>query len=168
MCRTLTLAAVLLVPAALLADGETFHPKDGKFTAKFPGKPKENTQTADTAVGSLKVYTATFATPEANVVMVSYTDFPAGAVKPENHASLYDGVKEGLAKNGKVVSEKDIKVGPDKLEGKEYLIDKGKQQTRFRVVVKDNRLYQVAALGTGEFVTGTDATAFLDSFEFAK
>jgi len=48
------------------------------------------------------------------------------------------------------------------------LVDKSKQQTRFRVVVKDTRLYQMAAVGTGPFVTGDEVTAFFDSFEFTK
>ena len=39
---------------------------------------------------------------------------------------------------------------------------------RFRVVLHDDRLYQVAVIGTAKFVKSKDATAFLDSFEVTK
>jgi hypothetical protein len=166
-----TLALLVLVAGGAPARpaGEVLSPGGGRFSVRFPGKPKETTQTAKTPIGDLKVYTATYATADGNVYLVSYTDFPAEAIKAENHATLFNGVREGLAgKDGKVVKDSELTVGPDKAPGREIVIDKGKQQTRFRVVVKDTRLFQVAAVGTGEFVTGTDATAFLDSFELVK
>ncbi|HJZ56156.1 MAG TPA: hypothetical protein VKE74_14410 [Gemmataceae bacterium] len=152
------------------AAGEVFRPKDGQFSVRFPGKPKENSQNADSALGQLKVYTATFATTEGNVYLVSYTDFPAGTVKPESHAALFDGVREGLKKDGKLVSETELAVGPDKLPGREIVIEKekGKQHVKFRVVIRGDRLFQVAVVGSGDFVKGKEATAFLDSFDVTK
>lgn len=157
----------LVVPAVAQPGGETFQPRGGKFAIKLPGKPKENTITTKSAVGDLKVYTATYATADGNVYMISYTDFPEAAIKPENHDTLLDGVREGIkGKDGKVVSDKEVTIGTEK--GREIVVDKGKVQSRFRVVIREHRLYQLALLGTGEFVTGKDATAFLDSFEFVK
>ena len=39
---------------------------------------------------------------------------------------------------------------------------------KFRVVLRDGRLYQVAVIGTASFVKGKDARAFLESFELVK
>lgn len=159
--------SLLLLLAPVAAAQETYAPKGGGFSVHLPGVPKEKSQTAKTPIGDLKIRTATYATADGSVYLVSYTDFPPGAIKPDDHGRLIDSVRDALkGKDGKVVSEKEIAVGPEK--GREVVIDKGKQQTRFRVVVRDHRLYQLAALGTGEFVTGKDATAFLDSFGFAK
>jgi hypothetical protein len=36
------------------------------------------------------------------------------------------------------------------------------------VVVKDRRLFQLMAVGTGGFATGSDATDFFKSFQFVK
>lgn len=165
--RTAVLLALALCPAAVADDG---HKLAGNgFSAVFPGKPKEANQTAKTPVGDLKVYTATFATADGNVFLLSHTEFPAEAVKADNHPALFDGVREGLkGKDGKLVSEKPVEVGAGKLAGREVVVDKGKRQTRFRLAVKGNRLYQVAAVGTGEFVTGAEATAFLDSLDLGK
>ena len=162
-------ALVIPITATAQPAGEVLSPKGGRFSVRFPGKPKEVTQTTKTPIGDLKVYTATYATADGNIYLVSHTEFPAEAIKPETHATLFDGVLTGLVgKDGKVVSRNEITVGPDKVPGREVVVDKGKQQTRFRVAIKENRLFQVAAVGTGEFVTGKEATTFLDSFEFTK
>jgi len=165
MHSLLPLTLVLVLGGAADSPGELIRPKNGGFALRFPGKPKENTQTTSTPVGKLSIYTATFALPDGSVFLASFTEFPAEAVKPEVRGTLFDGVVKGLAgKTGKIVSEKEIAVGKEK--GREVLIDKGKQQMRFRLVVKDNRLIQLAAIGGGEFIKGSAATTYLDSLDF--
>jgi len=161
-----SILAVLAIPALAQPPGEAFAPKDGRFSVKFPGKPKDTTQTAKTALGELKVFTATYATADGNVYMVSYNDFPEGAAKPDARDTLYDGVRDGLKRDGwKFNSEKAIELGPDKLPGREIDLEKDKKRSRLRVVLRDGRLYQAAVIGTSAFAAGKDATAFLDSFE---
>lgn len=169
MRYTVPVVLLLLLPAGVAADDE-FKPKDGRFEVHFPGKPKEATQTARTPIGDLKVYTATYATAGGNVYLVSYTDFPAAAVSA-GPDKLVDGARVGhVGKDGKLVAEKTIEVGKGsaKAAGRELVIDKGKTQTRVRLVLKDHRLYQVVVVGTGKFVTGEDATEFLNSFDFTR
>lgn len=164
-------AAIVLIAAPVGAQpkGEPFAPKDGRFSVRFPGMPKELTQTAKSPIGDLKVFTATYANSDGNAFMVSYTDFPEGAAKSENRGTLFDGVREGLkGKDGKLLDEKEVEVGPDKLPGRDIVIEKDKKRMKFRVVLRDSRLYQVAAIGTTSFVNGKDATAFLASFELTK
>ena len=74
-------------------------------------------------------------------------------------------------RDGKLVGdEKTIQFGADKWPGREFTVDKdkGKQRIKFRVVIRNNRVYQVVAIGTAEFANGKDATAFLESFELTK
>jgi hypothetical protein len=166
---SLLLLGLIVSSAAGQPDGVDVSPKGGRFKVRFPGRPKEATQKTKTPIGELAVYTATFATAEGNVFLVSHTDYPADAAKADHHPTLIAGARDGLAgKDGKVVSEAPIVHGPDKVGGREFVIDKGKTQLRFRVFVKDNRLFQAGTVGTGAFVTGKDATDFLDSFELAK
>lgn len=172
MIRILLIALPMMFVAAPLgaqSKSETYAPKDGRFSVRFPGKPKESDVTAKSTIGDLKVHTATYAQADGNVFMTSYTDFPEGAAKPENRGTLYDGVREGLkGKDGKVISDTEIEFGDDKLPGKEFEIEKDKKRMKFRVALRDGRLYQVAAIGTANFVKGKDATAFLASFELTK
>jgi hypothetical protein len=160
---------VLAAAPASAQRGEVYAPNDGRFSVRFPGKPKETTQTAKSTIGELTVATATYATSDGNVYMVSYTDFPNGAAKPETSATLFDGVREGLkGKDGKLLDEKEIKVGANKLTGRDIDIEKDKKRMRFRVTLRDGRLYQIAVIGTASFVKGKDATAFIESFDLAK
>lgn len=172
MTRTL-LALPLVVAVTLAASAQKpatpYAPKDGKFSVRFPGAPKETPQTIKTGVGELSVFSATFATSDGNAYMVSYTDFPAEAARPEARDTLYDGVRDGFkGKDGKVLVEEKRDIGPDKLPGRELELEKDRQRVKVRVVLRDGRLYQVAVLGSKSFVGGKDATAFLDSFELTK
>jgi hypothetical protein len=148
---------------------EPFASKEGKFSVRFPGKPKEATTTPKSPLGELKVHTATYATAEANVFMASFTDFPDGTGKPEMRDTLYEGVREGLkGKDGIGLTDKEIEVSKEKLPGRELEITQGKQKLRFRVVLRGDRLYQIAVIGTPAFVESKEATGFLDSFALTK
>jgi hypothetical protein len=141
----------------------------GKYKVKFPGAPKVTSQTANTAVGELTVVVAVYAGSDGNVFLVSYTDFPESATKPANHATLLDGIRDGVKgdKGRFVGGEKKLTFGPDKLPLREFVVDKDKpkQRIRCRVILRENRLYQLAVIGTTDFTGGKEATAFLDSFE---
>jgi hypothetical protein len=163
-----TLIILALVGVAVAQPGGYAHP-EGKYRAGFPNTPKLSEQVTKSAVGDLKVNIASYATSDGNVYMVSYTDFPAAATKPENHATLYAGIRDGVkGSNGQVSDEKDRTFGADKLPGREFTVTKDKVRMKFRVVLRDSRLYQVAVIGTADFVKTKDATAFLDAFDFTK
>ena len=174
MKRSLVVAALFLGLTAALsgqAPVEPYSPKDGNFTVRFPGKPKESTGSTKTPLGDLSVFTATYATSDGNIFMISYTDFPPEAAKADARDTLYDGVRDELkGKDGKVLADKAKDIGPKKLAGRDIDIerDKGKQRLRFRVVLHDGRLFQAAVIGTPKFVESKDAAAFLDSFEVTK
>ncbi len=168
------LAAVALLFAATGADSakaadDPYAPKGGGFSVRFPGKPREAIQKPKGPLGELRVFSATFATAEGNVYLVSYTDFPAGTTKTQKRSDLLDAARDGLkGKDGKVLSETDIVAGPDKSPGREIELEKGKQRVRCRVVLRGDRLYQVGVIGTPAFATGKEAAAFLGSFELNR
>jgi len=154
---------------ALAQPRAAYSSSEGKYSIKFPGEPKATTNKTKSAVGELKVNTATYVTTDTNVFMITYTDFPASATKPEHHGTLFDGLRDGLkGREGKIVSEKEIEFGPDKLPGREVVVDKGKQRVKSRIILRDTRVYQVAVMGTANFVDGQEATGFLDSLELTK
>jgi hypothetical protein len=77
-----------------------------------------------------------------------------------------EGVKGSAGKS--VGDETATEFGPDKWPSREFVVDKGKQRTRMRVVLRENRLYQLAVIGSADFVGGNDAKRFFDSFELTK
>jgi hypothetical protein len=167
--------AAIAVLVLLTGDGlvarqpETYSPDDAGFEVRFPARPKEMKATPTTKLGKLKVVTATYANADNNVFMVSYTDFPDGTAKGDNRDVLLDGVREGLkGKDGTVLLDNDVKVGADKLPGRELVLQKDKQHVRVTAVLRGDRLFQVGVVGTKEFVSGQEAAAFLKSFELVK
>ena len=164
--------ALVAFAGAGVAQPGGFTSDEGGFRIKFPGAPKVTEPTAKSAVGDLKVTVAIYATADGSAFMVSYTDFPEAATKPDQLATLLDGIRDKVkGRDGKLVGdEKTIQFGADKWPGREFTVDKdkGKQRIKFRVVIRNNRVYQVVAIGTAEFANGKDATAFLESFELTK
>jgi hypothetical protein len=114
------------------------------------------------------LFTATYSTNSGNVFMVSYSDLPKEATKKENHKSLIDGIRDGAkGKDGDIRASKEFKFGPDELFGYELDVKKGDQIVRLWVVIRESRLYQVAAIGSSSFVE-KEGKAFLESFQITK
>lgn len=173
MKRLGALLAVLTVANLAFAQGRTqvYSPTDGGFTVRFPSKPREKSETVKSSIGDLKVVTATYATSDGNAYLVSYADFPEAAAKPENRSAMYDEVRDGLkGKDGNILSDTRLDFGPNKVPGREIEIEnkKEKKRLKYRIVQVENRLFQVAVIGSTSFATGKDADAFFKSFEITK
>jgi hypothetical protein len=162
-------ALVAFASGTLAKPAGPYSSTEGGYSVRFPDSPKVNSQTAKTAVGEITVTTATYANSDGNTYLVSYADFPSAATKPENLTTLFDGVREGVKGKGKQVgTDKDQEFGTDKLPMREFVIDKEKQRIKLRAIVRDNRLYQIAVIGTADFAGGKDAKLFFESFELTK
>jgi hypothetical protein len=148
--------------------GEEYSPKGGNFTVRFPGKPRESTQKSKSTIGEVDVFAATYATSDGNVYMVSYSDLPEKATRKENLDSLFEGVREGAKGDGKVRVCDKIEFGPMKLPGRELKLEKDKQWVRMYAIVRDNRLYQIAAVGSQSFAEGKEANSFIESFQLTS
>lgn len=163
--------ALLAVAVPVAAQPSAYSSDEGKFSIKFPGAPKVTEQTAKSAIGELKVTAAVYANSDGSLFMVSYTDFPEAATKPANHETLLNGIRDHVKGGGKLVGdEKNLTFGPDKLPYREFVVDKDKpkQRIKCRVIVRGERVYQLAVIGTTDFANGKEATAFLESFELTK
>src|SRR5262249_5697914 len=99
----------------------------------------------------------------------NYCDFPA-EVKKVPLKQVYDSARDGAIANmeGKLTSEKAIKLGEH--TGREIRIDVagGKRLFRARVYLGEQRLYQVVVFGMPEAATSKEADKFLDSFKLAE
>src|SRR5262249_50703758 len=98
---------------------------------------------------------------------VIYTDYPSALVQKVGAEALYAGAKQGVSlqmPGGKVVKEDKITIGGQ--PGRELLVDvAGKLQLRLRLVLVNNRMYQVMVTGSSEFVSSGDAEKVFSSFK---
>jgi hypothetical protein len=170
--RYLGVAAMLIFFPAVgdAEEWKTYSSKDGRFSVLMPGKPQEQTQNVKTPDGKLALHLLVSAVALDRVVYVSYSDYPAKSVESKQEAFL-DGTVKGNVNSlkGKLVTEKKIAVGKGKRPGRDVLIDlpDKKQMYRSRIVLSGNRLFQVVALGSEEFVKGKEVGEYLDSFKVA-
>jgi hypothetical protein len=149
-------------------DWKTFTSKEGRFSVRMPGSPQEQTQEVKTPDGKLSVHLLVSALAVDRVVYVSYSDYPPKAVEGKQKEFLDGTVKGNVTSlKGKVLSEKKIEVGQGKLPGRELLMDlpDKKQMYRSRIVLAGNRLFQVVAVGSEEFVKSKAVGEYLDSFK---
>lgn len=143
---------------------EPYESKAGKFTAKFPGKPKETVNEVPTAVGNIKAYFIMHESP-TGAYAVSYSDYPKGHVERAGLDNVLKGAREGAAKNvkGTLKSHKAIKQGKHKGQSVTIVAAAFEIQTRHFVV--GDRLYQVLVAGKVGTTDNDTTKAFLDSFK---
>lgn len=173
LVATAVVGLVAETPIQEALSGEEFAPKGGNFAVRFPGKPKQSTQKTKSPLGEVTVNTATYATKDGDVYMVSYSDLPSGATKAENLDTLFEGVRDGAkGKDSKIVVRvgERFEFGSDKLQGYklELFNEKSDQYVKLRVIVRENRLFQIAVVGSKDFAQGKDAAEFLKSFDITK
>jgi hypothetical protein len=148
-------------------DWKEFASKEGRFKVLMRGTPEQYKLDAESDFGK-GVLHMNSVQADKTMYGANYCDFPA-EIKKAPLKQVYDSSRDGAVANleGKLASEKDIKLGD--YPGREIRIDVagGKRLFRARVYLVDQRLYQVVVFGTREAATSKDADKFLDSFKLA-
>ncbi|MHC4621910.1 MAG: hypothetical protein ACYTEQ_29580, partial [Planctomycetota bacterium] len=125
---------------------EPFRSHEGRFSVMFPGKPKKTLQSVNTPAGEIAVVTF-FAGSKESGFAVGYSDYPQQAIDASDPVQMLDGARDGAVTNaggeledenvidfhGRPAREIQIRV-PDKIN------------IRARLILIDNRLYQVMVL----------------------
>ncbi len=163
--RYLAPMALVLGVASLAAADEwkPYTSSAGRYTASFPGTPKEVTQRTETGVdatiASLQSTDAAYA--------VAFNDLPKDALAKQSADQLLDAARKGAVDKvkGKLVSEK--KVTADGFPGRELTIDApGELQLTEHAYLVKTRLYQVLVVARKAKGMPDDTKKFLESFKF--
>jgi hypothetical protein len=166
----LVLTAVAIAVPSLPAQpekGKPFHSPNGRYTADFPSRPREEVQKLTIGKEEVHVHSAAV-DGKGFAFLVMWNDMPEAALNPPAKTIL-DGAVKGATNKGTVTEDKELTFGPGKLPARQIVLDT-KEGVRFRILIilKDRRLYQVMAGGTKEFAASPKAEAFLKSFELTK
>ena len=166
-------AAGLWLSAAAAADDpkvefQQYASAAGRYKVLFPGAVATETVEVKTAAGAQSLTLDSVSLPGETLFVVSYIDTPAEAANAPAAARL-DKIRDAAkGADGKVLSEKDLTVGLEKLPARDVVIEKPGAVIRSRIVLGDRRLYQVMIQGSRQLVTSPTADRFLDSFEVTK
>ena len=142
-------------------DWKEFTGPDGKFTVLMPGTPKEQSQPAPVPGLTVKMYMVDLG---SSAFAVSTTDLPPGT--PFDYTAGVQGAIQGY--QGKLLSSTDVTIGGSKGKAFEAEIAKPKGYVSGQMVVVNNRLYQLIAIGSNARTSNPDVQKFFDSFKLAK
>lgn len=146
---------------------------DLKFKATFPGTPKTSVDALDAKLGKRYAHWFIVNLPQ-RFFGVSVTDFPnlPLMLKQDELKANYDNLRDGVIKQTglKLVSERDIQLGEQ--FGREIILTNDKEIVKNRMYLVRQRLFQsittMQASLTKDEAVQTDATKFLDSFQFVQ
>jgi hypothetical protein len=161
------LVLALALPA-VAEENKDYTSKAGKFSAAFPGKPKEQEVTAAGATGQSVTLEA-----KGGAYTVTYVDLPdaaADALKTPEAIELVLGATRDAAvtqMKGKVIDDDKIKL--DGNVGRDFKVElPEKKMMRNRMFIVGKRLYQVMVVGSKEFVEADASEKFLKTFKLTK
>lgn len=146
--------------------------KAGRFMAEMPGKPEEKAQELATSRGKMKYFQ--FEVNAANDSLqfnIAYFDQFDDVVKGKVPQDLILAFRNGARKGQKIIEDKEITLGKDKIPGRDYQVEtKNGLFIRERMFIAGNRHFRVFIVvdGPKEFLTSKDANRFFDSFKITK
>jgi len=164
------LVAGLGVAAAAdpVVDYTLYATADGRYKVLFPGPVKTETSQIKTPTGDRTLTFESVKLSERVTFMVTYIDVADDVAKGPPGPRL-DKVRDGnKGADGKLISEADATVGPEKYPARDIVVGKPTTFLRNRVVLAGNRLYQVMVQGPQEFVGSKVVDRYFDSFEVTK
>jgi hypothetical protein len=163
MRTILAVAALALATAGLTAQDDKKYEKEGKFTAKFPNGPAQQTKTAGGL--TMKIFLADYMKGKGGF-MVTYSDLPPEVLKAPKPEQVLESSEKGLVENfkAKITKSAPIKFGAKMLPAREIVAERDEFHLRGTIVLVGNRLYQVYVFGAKDFTMSKDADDFLASF----
>jgi len=162
---------LLFIVLLLFGCGKLFEEKlieytsdKGRFSVSMPGTPNKQTQNISTGVGSIAMHL--FVVEKSSTAyMVAYSDYPNEIIVHSNPDDLLEAAKNGAMKNisGKITEEEPISYGEDPGIELSFSAKGGKAKGQAVIVLSENRLYQVLAVGSNLLYPDKTVKKFIDS-----
>src|SRR5215813_3445172 len=150
---------------------QEFKNEAGNFAVMMPGKPLEMSQTVESEIGKIPIYTFT-AQGGTLTYMAMYSEYPISIDTPEAAKISLDNARDLLLsrRNGKLISESDISFG--KYPGRELKAKFDGGTLRSRTYIVNKRMYIVMAMAPGDDTSkqldSKKVDDFLGSFKFLR
>ena len=147
---------------------EEYRSKEGKYLAKFPGKPKEVTLDADllqngviaTKVAELKV--------ESGAYIIMHHDFKENITRKEA-LFLLKLSRDSAVKNGKVIDESEDSFGVQKSPMRIITCEKYNTFFHHEMIFVGDRMYEIIIMSKDKKTLDSEQIRkFIDSFALTK
>lgn len=138
------------------------------YKAIFPGKPKDVAKRVDSKVGELLISTWSYEAKDL-LYAITATKYPE-KMKAADPKLVFLAAKDALSANGGKILSDDAISEP---EGKnsyasEIVVEFGRNHVRTRILLANNRLYQISVTGSKSKLEGKTVEEFIRSFEMTK
>jgi hypothetical protein len=147
-----------------LKEFEEYYSADGRFSVLFPGEPEESLQSVRTAVGQINLVMLT-AGSKTSAFVVGYADYPRNVVESSDPEEMLDGARDGAVGNvgGRLTDETTLDFHGH--PAREIRVEVAKKTSiRARVILIENRLYQVMVVSKSARILDGKGSEFFDSF----
>ena len=143
---------------------EPYHSDQGQFSVLFPGKPTKKLQSVSTPVGEIDLWMFSAGSKKSGFA-VGYGDYPQKIINESDPAKLLDGTRDGAVSNvlGSLVNETELDFHGYPARELEIEVPQ-KATVRARLILIDNRLYQVMVVSQSARILDRKGSEFLDSF----
>jgi hypothetical protein len=165
--KALASGLLLILVSSLLGMGgewREYRFPDGRFSVKFPGEPATQKMEKDG-----RDVTIVMGVSQDVVFMVAYTDLPEDAVRAAGAEAILSGAQNGYLQGcrGTLVKSSEFTYGRHKGRTLEAKLEPHGFTSGF-LLLADNRLYMVFALGPQENADSSGVSQFLGSFKLLK
>jgi len=143
-----------------------YSPKDGSFSAQFPGTPEETVSPANGPAGKVDMHQFAVERQSGSAYMASYTDFPNAATSPDDVRQRLVAVRDVAVKSAQATLVNDREITVNGILGREFTASMAIPEvvtTHTRVFMKGGRLFQFMALVPNTLSEEADVRRFLDS-----
>lgn len=147
-----------------------FTSEDGNFTVLFPEIPEDAAQNVDTDLGQIKMHTFMHEISSTEIMMIAYSDYPTAFIESTTADELLANGKSGglgsLFTNPVMDEDLHIKFR-DKYEAVKFKAhEEGGFYVNYLIILKGNRVYQLAKLRDGSYSSQENVEKFYNSFNF--
>lgn len=147
---------------------QKYHSADGKFKIMFPAEPTRSEDNVPTDLGDIKMVMFMYEKSPSEAYMVAYSDYPESSMQGQDPYALMEASKGGVLGNFGATGEN---VKRFKIQNYPALSFDGRGNaycTSYLLVLRNNRLYQVAILKANELPAKKDVKSFIASFELTS
>ena len=143
---------------------EQFRCEDGRFTVLMPGKPKQEKNTIDTALGKIDLIMYMAGSRKISCI-AGFCDYPQKYIDSTDPQKMLDGARDGAVANvkGRLVSE--TKVSFNSKPARQFVIEvPNRGFITARIILVGPRMYQLMLIAPTNQGHEEDISRFFNSF----
>ncbi|MCF8233346.1 MAG: hypothetical protein K9G67_04205 [Bacteroidales bacterium] len=150
-------------------EGYSYTDPTQQFRIEFPGEPETDRSTVPTEVGDIIMHTVMYEESLDKVYLLAYSDYPKELIELSDPVVLLESAQQGsmsnLGTNELNLNEEIVFEG---FPGLYYEAQSEDLYVAYKIILVENRLYQMAILQQGMPLDEADVKSFMDSFKLFK